>query len=70
MFGCIRIPHVTVADDLTEMTHSRTEMQVLLSTSGGFANGARFIIQPTKSCIPTYWDKYLEHQEGVYMVLR
>ena len=51
MIECIRIPHVTVADDLTEMTHSHTEMQVMLPASGGFANGARFVIHPTKSCI-------------------
>ena len=66
MIGCIRIPHVTVADDLTEMTHSRTEMQVMLPTSGGFNNGAQFVIHPTKSCILTYWDKYLQHQEDGY----
>ena len=66
MIGCIRILHVTVAGDLTKMTHSRKEMQVLLPTSGGFANGARFVIHPTKSCILTYWDKYLQQQEDGY----
>ena len=35
----------------------------MLPTSGGFANGAQFVIHQTKSCILTYWDKYLQHQE-------
>ena len=66
MIGCIHTPNATVADDLTEMTDSRTEMQVMLPTSGGFANGALFVNYPTKSCILTYWDKYLQHQEDGY----
>ena len=32
--GHIRIPHVTVADDLTLMSHSQTEMQSMVPTSG------------------------------------
>ena len=43
-----------------------TKMQVMLPTSGVFANGARFVIHPPKSCILTYWDKYLQHQEDGY----
>ena len=63
-------PHsyVTVADDLTEMTHSRTEMLVMVSASAGFANGARFVIHPTKSCILTYWDECLQHQDDSYIM--
>ena len=64
--GCTRIHHVTVADNLNEMTHSHAKMQVMLPTSGGFANGARFVIHPTKSCILKYWDKYLQHQQDGY----
>ena len=61
-----RHSYVTVADDLTEMTHSRTEMLVMVPASAGFANGARFVIQPTKSCILTYWDECLQHQDDNY----
>ena len=43
-----------------------TKMQVVLPTSGVFANGAQFVTHPTKSCILTYWDKYLQHQEDGY----
>ena len=50
------------------MTLSRTEMHVMLPMSGGFANGARFVIHPTKRCILTYWDKYLQHQEDGFTI--
>ena len=64
--GYIRIPHVTVADDLTLMSHSQSEMQVMIPTSGGFANRSRFVIHPKKSCILTYGDKYLQYKEASY----
>ena len=64
--GYIRIPHVTVADDLTLMSYSQSEMQVMIPTSGGFANRSRFVIHPKKSCILTYGDKYLQYKEASY----
>ena len=64
--GYIRIPHVTVADDLTMMSNSPPEMQVMLPTSGSFANRARSVTHPTKSCILTYWDQYSQQQKVVY----
>ena len=51
---------------LYEITYNMTKMQVVLPTSGGFANGAWFVIHPTKSCFLTYWDKYLQHKEDGY----
>ena len=66
--GCIRIPHVTVADDLTLMSHSTKEMQVMVPTSGGFANRSRFVIHPKKSCILTYWDTYLKQHDASYIM--
>ena len=66
--GCIRIPHVIVADDLTLMSHSTNEMQVMVPTSGGFANRSRFVIHPKKSCILTYWDTYLKHKDASYIM--
>ena len=67
---CIRIPHVTVADldDLTEMTHFHTEVQVMLPAPDGFANGARFVIHPTNSCILSHWNKNLQHQDDNYIM--
>ena len=64
--GYIRIPHVTVADDFTIMNNSPSEMQVMLPTSGSFANGARFVVHPTKSCILTYWYQYSQQQKVIY----
>ena len=69
--GCIRIPHATVADDLTLMSHSTKEMQVMVPTSGssgGFANRSRFMIHPKKSCILTYWDTYLKQHDASYIM--
>ena len=66
--GHIRIPHVTVADDLTLMSHSQTEMQSMVPTSGDFANRTRFVIHPKKSCILTYWDKYAQQKSTNYLM--
>ena len=66
IIGHIRIPHVTVADDFTLMSHSPNEIQVMVPTSGGFANRSRFVIHPKKSCILTYWDTYSKHQYVSY----
>ena len=66
--GCIRIPHVTVADDHTLMSHLTNEMQVMVPTSGGVAYRSRFVIHPKKSCILTYWDTYLKHQNASYIM--
>ena len=40
----------------------------MVPMSGGFANGARFVIHPTKSCILTYWNKYLQQQDDDYIM--
>ena len=64
--GYIRVPHVTVADDLTLMGNCTSEMQVMVQTSGTVANKARYVIHPTKSCILSYWEKYIQSCELTY----
>ena len=64
--GYIRVPHVTVADDLTLMSNCTSEMQVMVQTSGTVANKARYVIHPTKSCILSYWEKYIQSCEHTY----
>ena len=49
--GYIRVPHVTVADDVVLLTNLASEMQVMLPCTGSYANIARFVSHPTKSCI-------------------
>ena len=60
--GCIRVPHVTVADDVALLTNLASEMQVMLPCTGSFANIARFVIHPNKSCILIFWEKYAQPQ--------
>ena len=62
--GYIRVPHVTVADDLALMSNSTSEMQDMVPTSGTFAN--RYVFHPTKSCILSYWEKYMKSCEPTY----
>ena len=50
----MRIPHITVADDLAVLSNSRNEMQHMLGDTGEFANMERYIIHPTKSGVLTY----------------
>ena len=50
----MRIPHITVADDLAVLSNSRNEMQHMLDDTGEFANMERYIIHPTKSGVLTY----------------
>ena len=37
-------------------------MQVILPCTGSFANIARFVIHPNKSCILIFWEKYAQPQ--------
>ena len=52
--GSVRIPHITVSDDLAVLSNSRNEMQHMLDDTGEFANMERYIIHPTKSGVLTY----------------
>ena len=54
LIGHIKIPHVTVADDLAFVTHSQMEMQFMLDCGYTFAGRNRYGIHPTKSCVLTY----------------
>ena len=54
VIGSVRIPHITVADDLAVLSNSRNEMQHMLDDTGEFANMERYIIHPTKSGVLTY----------------
>ena len=57
--GYIRVPHVTVADDVALLTNLASEMQVMLPCTGSFANIARFVIHPNISCILIFWENTL-----------
>ena len=52
--GSIRIPHVTVADDLALLSNSKNEMQYMIDDTGGFANQERYFIHPMKSGVLIY----------------
>ena len=52
--GSIRIPHITVADDLALMAESETETQVMLWDVENNANCDRYYIHPMKSHILRY----------------
>ena len=54
LFGHIKIPHVTVADDLAFVTHSQMEMQFILDCGYTFAGRNIYGIHPIKSCVLTY----------------
>ena len=54
LMGHIKIPHVTVADDLAFVTHSQMEMQFMLDCGYTFAGRNGYGIHPTKSCVLTY----------------
>ena len=54
LIGHIKIPHVTVADDLAFLTHLQTEMQFMLDSGHTIAGKNRYGIHPTKSCVLTY----------------
>ena len=54
LIGYIKIPHVTVADDLAFLTHSQPEMQFMLDRGHSYAGRNRYGIHPTKSCVLTY----------------
>ena len=54
LMGHIKIPHVTVADDLAFLTHLQTETQFMLDSDHTFAGRNRYGIHPTKSCVLTY----------------
>ena len=60
--GYIRVPHVTVADDVALLTNLASEMQVMLQCTGSYANIARFVIHPSKSCILIFWEQYEQPQ--------
>ena len=40
--GYIRVPHVTVADDVVLLTNVASEMQFILPCTGSYANKVRF----------------------------
>ena len=54
LIGYIKIPHVTVADDLAFLTHLQPEMQFMLDRGHSYAGRNRYGIHPTKSCVLTY----------------
>ena len=58
LIGDIKIPHVTVADDLAFVTHSQMEMQFMLDCGYTFAGRHRYGIHPTKSCVLTYPNRH------------
>ena len=41
-------------------------MRVMLPGTGSFANRARFVIHPTKSCVLTYWEQFDQCQNTTY----
>ena len=49
--GYIIVPYATVEDDVMLLTNLASEMQVMLPCTGSYANKARFVIHPNKSCI-------------------
>ena len=54
LIGYIKIPLVTVADDLAFLTHSQLEMQFMLDRGHSYARTNRYGIHPTKSCVLTH----------------
>ena len=58
LIGHIKIPHVTVADDLAFATHSQMEMQFMLNCRYTFAGRNIYGIHPTKNCVLTYPNGY------------
>ena len=46
--GTVRIPHISVADDMCFVTEDRSEVQPTLSTAETYANREHYTIHPTK----------------------
>ena len=55
--GTVKIPHVTVADDMCFTTEEISEVQPMLSAAELQANGEHYTIHPTKTVILNYNDQ-------------
>ena len=66
LIGHIKIPHVTVADDLAFLTHLQTEMQFMLDSGHTFAGKNKYGIHPTKSCVLTYSNGHKGMENATY----
>ena len=53
-FGTVKIPHVTVADDICFITEKRSELQPMLASAELQANREHFTIHPVKTVIKSY----------------
>ena len=62
LIGRIKIPHVTVADDLAFLTHLQMEMQFMLDCAGR----NRYGIHPTRSYVLTYSNGHQGMQKATY----
>ena len=52
--GTVRIPHISVANDMCSVTEDRSEVQPMLSTAETYANREHYTIHPTKTVTLQY----------------
>ena len=55
--GTVKIPHVTVADDMCFITEEKSEVQPMMSAAELQANREHYTIHPTKTVILNYNDQ-------------
>ena len=52
--GTVKIPHISVADDMCFVTEHKEEIQPMVSTSEAYANREHYTIHPTKTVAVQY----------------